>query len=128
MKTTFISRLKSAMAKENLNQMELAKKSNIRQSSISDWLNGKYVPKQDKVDILAQTLNVSPAYLMGWEDKEEKKLKTVEDLDFTGIERIAAEHKGENFTQEELKFIQDTINFVVAKKRKLNKKDGQPND
>lgn len=71
MKTTFISRLKFAMAKENLNQMELAKKSNIRQSSISDWLNGKYIPKQDKVDILAQTLNVSPAYLMGWEDKEE---------------------------------------------------------
>lgn len=54
--------------------------------------------------------------------------QSINDIDFTGIERIAAEHKGENFTQDELKFIQDTIDFVVAKKQKLNKKDGQPND
>ena len=121
MKTTFISRLKSAMAKENLNQMELAKKSNIRQSSISEWLNGKYIPKQDKVDILAQTLNVSPAYLMGWEDKEENKLKSVEDLDFTGINRIAAHFSGDDFSEEDLNEIQSFINYVKQKNKNKEK-------
>ena len=54
MNNTFLNRLKAAMQSANLNQCELAKKSNITQSSISDCLNGKYVPKQDKIDALAQ--------------------------------------------------------------------------
>lgn len=68
MEKTFLSRLKFAMEKENITQTELAKKTNIRQSSISDWLNGRYIPKVDKIEIISRALNVNPAYLMGWED------------------------------------------------------------
>ena len=49
---------------------ELSRKSGIRASSISDYLTGKYEPKQDKIDQLAQALNVSPAWLMGYEHKD----------------------------------------------------------
>ncbi|RSB90215.1 helix-turn-helix domain-containing protein [Parvimonas micra] len=114
MNNTFLNRLKAAMQSANLNQCELAKKSNITQSSISDWLNGKYVPKQDKIDALAQALNVTPAYLMGWEENS-KELKSIEDLDFSGINRIAAHFEGDEFSEDDLTEIQNFINYVKQK-------------
>lgn len=64
----FKDRLKQAMHDANLNQTELSKLTNIRQSSISDWLKGRYLAKQDKVELLARALNVSPSWLMGMDD------------------------------------------------------------
>jgi repressor LexA len=69
MKEKLISRLKMLMEKNNMTAAELSRKSGIRASSISDYLTGKYEPKQDKIDRLAQALNVSPAWLMGYEHK-----------------------------------------------------------
>lgn len=68
MSTQFINRLKSVMADHKISQNELAKRTGIRQSSISDWLNDKYEPKQDKVYLLAKALNVSPAWLLGYDE------------------------------------------------------------
>ena len=65
MSTQFINRLKNVMAEHKITQTELAKRTGIRQSSISDWLNNRYEPKQDKVYLLANALNVSPAWLLG---------------------------------------------------------------
>ena len=61
----FKDRLREAMHTAGLNQSELAQKAGITQSSISDWLKGKYLAKQDKVDLLAKALHVSPSWLMG---------------------------------------------------------------
>ena len=68
MSTQFINRLKAVMAEHKITQTELAKRTGIRQSSISDWLNNRYEPKQDKVYILANALSVSPAWLLGYDD------------------------------------------------------------
>lgn len=70
----FKDRLKQAMEAAGLNQTELAKLANVRQSSISDWLKGRYLAKQDKVDALAKALNVSQAWLMGIDDIPFEKL------------------------------------------------------
>ena len=64
----FINRLKSIMKERKITQTELAKRTGIRQSSISDWLNDRYEPKQDKVYIIAKALNVSPAWLLGYDE------------------------------------------------------------
>lgn len=68
MSIQFINRLKSIMKERKITQTELAKRTGIRQSSISDWLNDRYEPKQDKVYIIAKALNVSPAWLLGYDD------------------------------------------------------------
>lgn len=68
MSTQFINRLKSIMKERKITQTELAKRTGIRQSSISDWLNDRYEPKQDKVYIIAKALNVSPAWLLGYDE------------------------------------------------------------
>ena len=68
MKEKFIERLNSILQKLNLSQADLSKMTGIRSSSISDWLNGKYEPKQDKISIIAEALNVSPVWLIGYDD------------------------------------------------------------
>lgn len=75
MSTQFINRLKSVMAEHKITQTELAKRTGIRQSSISDWLNNRYEPKQDKVYLLANALNVSPAWLLGYDEPDISKPK-----------------------------------------------------
>lgn len=68
MKEKFIERLNSILQKRNLSQADLSKMTGIRSSSISDWLNGKYEPKQDKISIIAEALNISPVWLIGYDD------------------------------------------------------------
>ncbi len=68
MKEQFIERLNSILQKRNLSQADLSKMTGIRSSSISDWLNGKYEPKQDKIAIIADALNVSPVWLIGYDE------------------------------------------------------------
>lgn len=68
MKDQFIERLNSILQKRNLSQADLSKMTGIRSSSISDWLKGKYEPKQDKIAIIADALNVSPVWLIGYDE------------------------------------------------------------
>lgn len=119
----FSNNLKKFLKEQKKTQLELANFVGISDAAVNNWVKGYKLPRMDKVDKICKFFNIKRSDLL-----ETTTPQSINDIDFTGIERIAAEHKGENFTQEELKFIQDTIDFVVAKKRKLNKKDGQPND
>ncbi len=64
MNEDIIVRIKKIMAAKGISQAELVRRTGIRASSISDWLSGKYTPKQDKIDLMASALGVSPAWLM----------------------------------------------------------------
>lgn len=119
----FSNNLKKFLKEQKKTQLELANFVGISDAAVNNWVKGYKLPRMDKVDKICKFFSIKRSDLL-----ESTTPQSINDIDFTGIERIAAEHKGENFTQEELKFIQDTINFVVAKKQKLNKKDGQPND
>lgn len=65
MATIFQRNLIEALNRKQMTQSELARRSGITQSSISDYINGKYEPKQDKVDRIAAALNISPSFLVG---------------------------------------------------------------
>lgn len=66
----FKDRLREAMNKEGLKQVDLSRKTGISAPTISEWLKGSYLAKQDKVAILAKALSVSPSWLMGIDDTE----------------------------------------------------------
>lgn len=69
MNENIIARIKQIMVAKDIGQAELVRRTGLPASSISDWLSGKYAPKQDKIDIMAAALGVSPAWLMyGKED------------------------------------------------------------
>lgn len=70
---TFSARLKRAMEARKITAAELSRKSGISKSSISEWLKGSYEAKQDKVYILAQTLNVDEGFLLGYDIEMVKK-------------------------------------------------------
>lgn len=70
MEDILIRRIKDSMKTKNITQAELSKITGIRASSISDYLTGKYQPKQDKISLIAEALSVNPGWLMGYEDTQ----------------------------------------------------------
>jgi transcriptional regulator with XRE-family HTH domain len=63
----FIEILKDIMSDFNLNQTQLANKLGLKQSQISEWLNGKSKSGYDSLKLLCQTLGISADSLLGLE-------------------------------------------------------------
>lgn len=59
-------RLEQAMAHNNMKAVELSKKTGVPKGAISYYLAGKSTPKSDRVYILSKALNVSEAWLLGY--------------------------------------------------------------
>lgn len=64
---TFANRLKKALNYNNMRPIDLVNKTGISKTQISNYLSGNYKAKQDKLYIIAKTLNVSEAWLMGYD-------------------------------------------------------------
>lgn len=58
-KKMFSTNLKQIMLDRSKTQSDLVKDLNLRQATVSDWLNGKKYPRMDKVELLAKYLSVS---------------------------------------------------------------------
>lgn len=118
-------RLKKAMLIRNIKQIELSEKTKIPKSSINQYMSGYAEPKQDRIALISKALNISPAWLIGYdvpmEIEKSKNLKSVEDLDFSGINRIAAHFEGDEFSEDDLNEIQNFINYVKQKNKNKEK-------
>lgn len=60
-------RLQKALSIRNMKQSELSEKTKIPKSAISHYLSGSFEPKQDRLFVIAQALNVDPVWLMGFD-------------------------------------------------------------
>jgi repressor LexA len=65
--STFAQRLRAGLDARQMTQAELSSRSKISKSSISHYLKGDWEGKQDAVYSLAQVLDVSEAWLMGYD-------------------------------------------------------------
>lgn len=72
---TIAVRIKKALKIKGMKQAELCKLANIPKSSLSQYLNGDFEPKQDRIYLIAQALNVSEAWLMGFNVPMERQVK-----------------------------------------------------
>ncbi|MCC4121326.1 helix-turn-helix domain-containing protein [Lactococcus lactis] len=61
----FSERLKIALSEKNMKASELSELTGISKSSISDWINGRYEAKQDKIFLIAKALKINEGYLLG---------------------------------------------------------------
>lgn len=61
------NRLRSALNLRNMKAIELSEKTGIPKSAISQYMSGYAKPKQDRIYLLARALNVSEAWLMGYD-------------------------------------------------------------
>ena len=96
-------RVKSRRLDLGLSQEELAQRCNYAaRSSINRLEQGLLDIPQSKVMAVAKALDVTPAFLMGWESELNNPLKVVkDDMRLTGIEKIviAAFHEADEYTQ-----------------------------
>lgn len=60
-------RLKKALEVRQMKPADLARKSGVDKGSISRYIKGDYLPKQTKIGAMAKALDVSPAWLMGYD-------------------------------------------------------------
>lgn len=61
------SRINYAMSLKGYNQVELANRTKIGIGSINQYVNGVVSPKQDRIYLLAEALDVSEEWLMGFD-------------------------------------------------------------
>ena len=64
---SFAKRLSQALEIRNMKAVDLSKKTNVSEGTISCYINGKYEAKQNRVHVFAEALNVNPAWLMGYD-------------------------------------------------------------
>ena len=88
---TFANRLNKAITLRNIKPIELSEKTGIDKSKISSYMSGRYKAKQDGVYLLAQALNVSEVWLMGYDvPMESIPIKKIDKIKIPVLGRVKA--------------------------------------
>lgn len=66
-KDVFASNMRAERARIGISQAELADRSGLNLTTISQYENGEFTPGADKIVALSEALGVTPNQLMGWE-------------------------------------------------------------
>jgi transcriptional regulator with XRE-family HTH domain len=74
-KFTVSDRLKEAMQIKGIRQVDLCRICNIPKGAMSLYISGAYEPKQDRIYLISKALNVSEAWLMGYDVPMERQIK-----------------------------------------------------
>ncbi|WP_302360310.1 helix-turn-helix domain-containing protein [uncultured Megasphaera sp.] len=112
MKTSTPSeRLKELMELKNIRQVDIAEKTGLGKSAISQYVSGKITPKQDKVYLLAEGLNVSPAWLMGYDVPMEKEIPLEKSSEWDKSDDSTLTQKDEREIESDL---EDMMNSMAA--------------
>lgn len=72
------NRLKVALSYANMRPIELARKTGISKSSISQYMSGYTKPNDERIYLISQALDVSEAWLMGFDVPMERIFKKSE--------------------------------------------------
>lgn len=125
MNTNFSKRLKQAMKAQGYKQVDVIEKSKkyseetgikISKTDLSQYVNGKVNPGQKKLYMLAKVLNVSEAWLLGY-DIPKERISDEQRNEINNNDTIAAHFDKEELTEEEQKEVQDFINFLKSKRK-----------
>ena len=80
-KSSFAKRLKTALLMRDMKQSELCEITKIPKSAMSQYISGAFEPKQDRIYLLAKALDVSEAWLMGYDVPKQKPVPENETVD-----------------------------------------------
>ena len=120
MKKTTADRLKQLMSERNLKQVDILNMSQpycakygvkMNKSDISQYVSGKVEPSKEKLVILGMALNVTEAWLMGFDVSQERKdnaAQAVKDFDLY--------YKFSLLSDRDKEIILDMINSMLSKK------------
>lgn len=99
---TVSERIREQMELHNLSYGELAAATGLAKSAIHRYATGQTdkIPTE-ALEKLAAALSVTPAYLTGWEERPHT---------------LAAHFEGEEFTEDELREIENFVRFVKSRR------------
>lgn len=102
-----MNRMKTRREELNMSYQTLSEKVGISKSTLQRYETGyiKNMPV-DKLEEIAKALNISPSYLMGWDEPKSSKVST-----------LAAHFDGEDYTEDELDEIRQFAEFVKNKRK-----------
>ncbi|WP_210126592.1 helix-turn-helix transcriptional regulator [Staphylococcus sp. GDY8P83P] len=95
--------LKNLLERKGKTQTDMAKDLNLKESTVSSWVNAVKYPRRDKIELLADYFGVMPSDIT--EDKS------------TQQETIAAHFDKEDLTEDEMKEVEDFINYLKSKRK-----------
>ena len=130
--------LKRILKEKKCLASELAEGIGVRKSTVSNWMNGLSLPRMDKINKICGFLNVERSEL--FEDTKEnyshddvparnssshiiKNIPKDIDLKFTTIQEFKDfqtylnQYQGNDYTEEELKEIQQFAEFIKSKRK-----------
>ena len=84
-------RISEALTKRAMRQADLCKLAKVPKSSLSLYLSGAYEPKQDRIFDMARVLNVSEAWLMGYNvpmERSDPKKSPSDNVDLSEGEKM----------------------------------------
>ncbi|MBO1199088.1 helix-turn-helix domain-containing protein [Staphylococcus simiae] len=123
MKSSFSARLKEAMKKNNMKQVDIINKVKslnefndikISKTDLSQYVNGKTTPGQKKLYVLAKILNVNEAWLLGY-NVDSLRISDDSRNVSRNKEKIYA-HIKSDVTKEEMEEIINFIDYVNSKR------------
>lgn len=94
--------IKKLLERKGKTQTDMAKELNLKESTVSSWVNAAKYPRRDKIELMADYFNVSPSDITDEKSKQDT---------------IAAHLDGDDFTEDEIKKIREFAD-IVRKARK----------
>lgn len=113
-------RIKEQRLKNGLTLLQVAESIGVKEATVQRYESGEIKNiKHDTIEKLAQCLNCSPAYLMGWQDNP----ISVNSKHSAQIQRIISslDRAGDSLKDEDINDIVDQTEFLIDYKLK-NKK------
>lgn len=110
-------RIATALSIRGMKQADLCKLANIPKSSLSLYLSDAYEPKQDRIFLMAQVLNVSEAWLMGYDVpmERDKKNNTLDKRTLTEGEKMLLDLFNQ-VPEESQQMVLEMIRIALKKK------------
>ena len=97
----FIDNLKELLETHNMTNKEFAQKIGVKASSVSMWMNGNSLPRMGTLDKIADLFSVSVDSLVTSKDSDT-------------VSTLAAHFDGEEYTEEQLKRIEEFAKFIKS--------------
>jgi transcriptional regulator with XRE-family HTH domain len=127
MKETTAQRLAQIMSERNLRQVDILRNSEkyqrelgvkLGKSALSQYVSGKSVPDQDKLVLLAKTLNVSASWLMGYDVAESSDDIPENSIDLSTLRDNVVLFDGKPLSDDDVNKIAQIIELSFGSNRK----------
>lgn len=122
MKENTAQRLAQIMNERNLRQVDILKQSEkfqkelgikLGKSALSQYVSGKSIPDQDKLVLLAKTLDVSEAWLMGYDTTEQLTEPNKPSIDLSNLREKVVMFDGKPLSDDDVKKIEQIIRLSI---------------